>query len=128
MGTISCISGIENDSRRSRYDKPSPEGFVPVPWGPGGKVLRGDNRYRYFLRKADRLPPVELIHGGYACAVDEITVTEHGYGALNPLFCETLQRGKIQMVIVIVGHENCINERQVFKTDAGDPVTLRAGP
>jgi hypothetical protein len=60
--------------------------------------------------------------------VDKITIAEWCYGALNTLLCETLQRGKIQMVIVIVGYENRIDWGQVFKTDAGLSVTLRTGP
>jgi hypothetical protein len=60
--------------------------------------------------------------------MDKITVAERCYGALNPLPCETLKRGKIQMVIVIMGHEDRIDGGQVFKTDAGVPVTLRTGP
>ena len=91
-------------------------------------MLCGDQGYRYLFRETDRLPPVEFIHGGNACAVDKATVAEGCYGPLNPSPCEALQGGKVQMIIVIVGNKDCIDGGQVFKTDAGVPVTLRAGP
>jgi len=60
-----------------------------------------------------------VIHRRNACAPHEIEVAQRHYDAARCLFRETFQRGKIKMIVMIVGDEHKVDRRQVFKPDTG---------
>ena len=91
-------------------------------------MLHRNQRDRDVRRETDRLPPVAFLYGGEARAADEIEIAKRYNGARDALFREAIQRRKIQVVIMVVGHQHDVNRRQVFKANAGGVAPPGTGP
>ena len=82
------------------------------------------------------MPPIEFVHGGDTGLTNQGAVAERHQCPRCAFYSQLFQRGEIEMIIVVVGHQHRIDGRQVIQTkprpavSSGDPPTIRdcSGP
>ncbi len=127
-GGVAGIAREERVAGGAREDKPAPERPVAVPQAAAREVLDGRGGDRQRLREPRLLPPVEFRDRFDSIAFEQAPIAEPGHdGAAMPAQ-QLVQRGEIEVIVVVMADRDRVERRQVFHPDAGRPVTGRPDP